>query len=117
MQTFLAFFKWGLTAQGNDIARRLRRGRAGSDGVAGFGDAALAAFIARGVLAGNQAQIVHQLGGMGEAVEVAEFGDEGGGVEEGERTPSKPGQRVPNASRAWPGRLPRRNARGGRRLG
>ena len=41
------------------------------------------AFIARGVFAGNQAQIAHQLAGMTEAVEVAEFGDEGGGVEEG----------------------------------
>ena len=51
-------------AQGNDTQPGgLDEGAAG-DGVAGFGDAALAAFIARGVLAGNQAQIVHQLGGL-----------------------------------------------------
>jgi len=57
---------------------------AAGDGVAGFGDAALAAFVAGGVLAGNEAQIVHQLGGMSEAVEVTEFGDESGGVQERE---------------------------------
>ena len=83
-QTFLAFFQVGThPRRGTILPGGLDEGAAG-DGVAGFGDAALAAFIARGVLAGNQAQIVHQLGGMGEAVEVAEFGDEGGGVEEGE---------------------------------
>ena len=83
-QTFLAFFQVGThPRRGTILPGGFDEGAAG-DGVAGFGDAALAAFIARGVLAGNQAQIVHQLGGMGEAVEVAEFGDEGGGVEEGE---------------------------------
>ena len=77
-QTFLAFFQVGThPRRGTILPGGFDEGAAG-DGVASFGDAALAAFIARGVLAGNQAQIVHQLGGMAEAVEVAEFGDEGG---------------------------------------
>ena len=83
-ETFLAFFQVGTQAcRRTVLPGGFDQGAAG-DGVAGFGDAALAALIARGVLAGNEAEIVHQLGGMTEAVEVAEFGDEGGGVQEGE---------------------------------
>ena len=54
-----------------------------SDRVAHFGDAALNSVLAGGVFAGDQAKIAHELAWVGEAVEIAEFGDEGGGVEEG----------------------------------
>jgi hypothetical protein len=78
------FFQVGTQARGGTVLPGGFDEGAAGNGVAGFGDAALAAFIARGVLAGNEAQIIHQLGGMGKAVEVTEFGDEGGGVQEGE---------------------------------
>ena len=68
-----------------------------------------AAFIARGVLAGNQRDS-HQLGGR-EKVEVTEFGDEGGGV--GGRIPATPSKPTTGSQRqpGMAGRLPRRNAR------
>ena len=48
-------------------------------GVARLGDAALTAPLSTGVFRGGQAQVVHQLSGVVEAGEVAEFGHDGDG--------------------------------------
>jgi hypothetical protein len=51
-------------------------------GVAGFGDAALTALPAAGVLGGGEAEIAHELSWIIETGQVAEFGDERDGGEE-----------------------------------
>ena len=50
--------------------------------VAGLGDAALTALPAAGIFARCEAEIAHELSGVIEAGQVAEFGDEGDGGEE-----------------------------------
>jgi len=52
---------------GNVLPGGFDEGAAG-DGVAGFGDATLAAFVAGRMFAGDEAEIVHQLLGMTEAM-------------------------------------------------
>src|SRR5688572_4689040 len=59
----------------------LDEGAAG-ERIAGFGDGPLAAAFATGVLTGRKAQIAHELSGVLEPSQVAEFGDEGDGYGE-----------------------------------
>jgi hypothetical protein len=50
--------------------------------VTGFGDRALPASLSTGVFGGDQAQMFHQLSGIVEAGQVAQFGDDGHGHRE-----------------------------------
>ena len=85
-ETFLTEAQLAADAGGDAVVPSGFDQRAASDGVAHFGDAALNSILAGGVFAGDQAKIAHELAGMSETVEIAEFGDEGGGVEEGHAT-------------------------------
>ena len=67
------FFKCGLRrAERAVLPRRFDQSAAGRS-VAHLGDAALLAIITRGVFAGHQSEITHQLAGMLKAVEVAQL--------------------------------------------
>ena len=82
-QAFLTFEQvWGDAGRAAVAPGRLDQG-ATSRAVAHFGDATLAAILAGGVFAGNQAQITHELGGMGKSVQIAQFGKGGSGMKQG----------------------------------
>ncbi len=96
------FFKCGLRRAGARYCPRGFNQGAPGRSVAHFSDAALLAVGARGVFAGDQSEITHQLAGMREAVEVAQFGHQRGGVEQRQAhaNSSMPAPPVPNANPA-----------------
>ena len=100
-QTFLPLFQVRTQARRYPILpRRFHQGAAGRS-VAHLGDAALLAIITRGVFAGHQSEITHQLAGMLKAVEVTQFGHQRGGMEQGHapQTHQRPHRRCPTP--AW----------------
>jgi hypothetical protein len=46
-------------------------------GVTGFGDRALVAMVSRGIFGGCQAEVTHQLAGLVDTCQVAQFGYDG----------------------------------------
>lgn len=83
-EAFLAEAQFAADACGEAVVPGGFDQSSASNGIAHFGDAALLAIIAGGVFAGNQAEVPHELAWMSEALEITEFGDEGGGVEDGQ---------------------------------
>ena len=103
-QTFLALFQMGTDPRRNTVLPGGFDQGAPGRAVAHFGDATLLAVGAGGVFAGNQPQVTHQLAGVLEAVEIAQFGHQRGRVQQRHpaQTHQRPHHRLPASARHRP---------------